>query len=166
MTNGPRMCDSWMVLVCAIVAIGWHTSKSYCNKNFNCPQHCKKTVTIVLLECLLYKLCTNCTTRPTGIYVKLVHAQKLGPYSGGSRNFEKGGPAPERGGPPPEIAKNSRILGLKFLVLLTFDGKFRAKRGGPGPLGPPSKSATAIFTNVRKPKFRSKSRHCTRLRVR
>jgi hypothetical protein len=26
--------------------------------------------------------------------------------SGGSRNFEKGGPAPKRGGPPPEIAKN------------------------------------------------------------
>jgi hypothetical protein len=57
--------------------------------------------------------------------------------SGGSRNFEKGGPASKRGGPPPEIAKNSRILGLKFLVLLTLDGKFWAKRGGPGPLGPP-----------------------------
>jgi hypothetical protein len=33
------------------------------------------------------------------------------------------------GGAPPEIATNSRILGLKILVLLTFDGKFRAKRG-------------------------------------
>jgi hypothetical protein len=64
--------------------------------------------------------------------------------SGGSRKFEKGGGRSRKGGgAPPEIAKNSRILGLKFLVLLTFDGKFRAKRGGPGPLGPPSKSATA-----------------------
>jgi hypothetical protein len=41
-----------------------------------------------------------------------------------------------KGGPPPEIAKNSHILGIKSWVLLTFDGKFRAKMA-------PSKSATA-----------------------
>jgi hypothetical protein len=57
------------------------------------------------------------------------------------QKFRKGGGAPERGGIP-EIGRESRILGLKSLVLLTFDGKFRAKRVRAGTL-PPSKSATA-----------------------
>jgi hypothetical protein len=50
------------------------------------------------------------------------------------------------GGPPSKIAKKkSRILGLKSSVLLTFDDKFWAKRGGGGPPGPPSKSATFLL---------------------
>jgi hypothetical protein len=44
--------------------------------------------------------------------------------------------------PPPEIEKNSRILGLKPWVLLTFDGKFRVKREGGG--AAPSESATEL----------------------
>jgi hypothetical protein len=52
------------------------------------------------------------------------------PHSGGSRNFERGGGAPESS---LEIAKISRILSLKSSVLLTFDGKFRAKRRGAAP---------------------------------
>jgi hypothetical protein len=40
----------------------------------------------------------------------------------------KRGGGPEKGYHP-EIAKNSHILGLKSLVLLTFDGKFPVKRG-------------------------------------
>jgi hypothetical protein len=39
--------------------------------------------------------------------------------SGGSRNFEKGEGVLQKGGTP-EIAKNSRILGVKSWVLLTF----------------------------------------------
>jgi hypothetical protein len=52
---------------------------------------------------------------------------------GGSKNFEKG--RSRKGeGHHPEIAKNSHILGRKFLVLLAFDGNSTAKRGGVGPL--------------------------------
>jgi hypothetical protein len=54
------------------------------------------------------------------------------------QKFRKGGARSRKGGAPPKMGKKSRILGLKSWVLLTFDGKFRTKRGGPGPLGPPS----------------------------
>jgi hypothetical protein len=64
-------------------------------------------------------------------------------YSGRSRNFEKGSPLQKGGGNPPKIAKKSRILGLKSWVLLTFDGKFRAKRVGP-PLNPPLQYKTRV----------------------
>jgi hypothetical protein len=59
-------------------------------------------------------------------------------HIGGSRNFEKGVPL-QRWVPTPNVAKNSRILGLKSWVLITFYGKFRAKKGGGGltPLNPP-----------------------------
>jgi hypothetical protein len=46
-----------------------------------------------------------------------------------SRNFKKGGGAPERGGGA-NIAKNSLIWGLKSWILLTFYGKFGAKTIG------------------------------------
>jgi hypothetical protein len=68
--NATSMCDSWMVLVCAIVAIGWH--KSYCNKNFNCPQRCIKQLQLFFWK--MFKI------QDQLVYVKLVHAQKLGPY--------------------------------------------------------------------------------------
>ena len=53
--------------------------------------------------------------------------------------LKRGARSRKGGGPPPEIAKKSRILGLKSWVLLTFDGKFRAKRGRAScpPLNPP-----------------------------
>jgi hypothetical protein len=39
-----------------------------------------------------------------------------GPYiSGGSRNFEKGGPAPEKGGGTPQNSKNLTYLGSQIL---------------------------------------------------
>jgi hypothetical protein len=41
----------------------------------------------------------------------------------------------QKGRPTPEIAKQSRILDLKSCVLLTFDGKFRTKKGGGEGLG-------------------------------
>jgi hypothetical protein len=58
---------------------------------------------------------------------------------------KKGGGAPERGVHPPKKPKNSRILGLKSKVFLTFYDKLRAKKGGGGgvdagllpPLNPP-----------------------------
>jgi hypothetical protein len=51
--------------------------------------------------------------------------------------------------PPPETAKKSRILGLKSSVLLTFDGKFWAKRGvWGGPLGPPLNLPLSVATSL------------------
>jgi hypothetical protein len=82
------------------------------------------------LECLLKILC-QVLMKLVGINVVFVKvlkkarilnllllitpvAEKMMGISGGSRNFEKGGGSPERGwGPSPEIAKISRIMGLK-----------------------------------------------------
>jgi hypothetical protein len=106
--------------------------------------------TVKCITSLLYRT-SRISTCTYNTYYKTIYPIYS---SGGSRNFEKGvrpkkgderGPAPERrggdgeGGPAPQ---SSRILGLKSWVLLSFDGKFRAKRGGgEDPLGP-SKSAT------------------------
>jgi hypothetical protein len=54
-----------------------------------------------------------------------LHIHEYTMYSGGSRNFEKGGGF-RRGGPPLKNNKNSGILGLKSWVLLILNGKYRA----------------------------------------
>jgi hypothetical protein len=69
-------------------------------------------------ECLLHNIMHDDRT-----FFSLISTHQCMLYSGTSRNFEKEGPLPE-------IAKKSRILGLKSQVLLTLDGIFWAKRAG------------------------------------
>jgi hypothetical protein len=52
--NGTSLCDSWTILVCAIVANGLH--RSYSNKFFNCPQHCKNSYNCSSGKCNAQKL--------------------------------------------------------------------------------------------------------------